>query len=191
MVLFMQGFTQFILWSKIIDVLRNLRGNWITNDVDALSHATSEIVQKNISTEIAKFFTDYRPKYTPLANTVDDALNNITAIPDSFWPQLVKYASTEADSDLPPKNTTDFFVDIINTLGISMENSLFSTFDIDLTQEFIDSDSAKNVTDDSLGTSFETKINDQTWERYQLVVCYFFLTVNGLVFIFNSTIDGC
>ncbi|KID82654.1 Low temperature requirement A [Metarhizium guizhouense ARSEF 977] len=172
MVLFMQGFTQFVLWSKIIDVLNNLRTDWITADVDALSRATSAAVHANISAEVTKFFAEYNPKWQDLIETINTTLDNITAIPDDFWPQLARFSATKAEADLPPLNTTEFALDVLTTLAVTMENSLFATFDVDLTQEFIDQDKNKNVTVDTMGGGFATTINNDTWDRFQLVFTY-------------------
>lgn len=170
MVLFMQGFTQFILWSKIVDVLNNFRADWIIADVDALSRATSAAVHANISAEVSKFFAEYNPKWQDLIETIDTTLENITTIPDDYWPQLARFSVTKAEADLPPVNTSEFVFNVLTTLAVTMENSLFATFDVDLTQEFIDQDKNKNVTVDTMGGGFATTINNDTWDRFQLVV---------------------
>ncbi|EFY92981.1 hypothetical protein MAC_00764 [Metarhizium acridum CQMa 102] len=180
MVLFMQGFTQFVLWSKIVDVLNHLSSNWITADMDAVSRATSADVHANISAEVTKFFADYNPKWQTLIETIETAIRNISAIPDDFWPQLAKFSATQAEADLPPENTTDFVTDVFLTLSITMQNSLFATFDVDLTQEFIDQ-GKDDVTIDTLGGGFETTINQDTWDRFELVSVAAADDLSGLV----------
>lgn len=128
------------------------------------------MVQKNISDEVENFFNEYDPKWQTLYDTTQTALANITDIPDSYWPQLAKFLNTLAEKDYPAENTTDFLSNILGTLFSAMQNSLFTTFDIDLAQEFFDQDQNKNVSIDVAGGGFENNVNYDTWDRYQLVV---------------------
>jgi hypothetical protein len=170
MVLFMQGFTQFVLWAKVIDVLNSLRDDWITSHVDAFSRATSAVVQANLSAAISRFFDEFSLKYDTGVDTVQAALENITVVPDEFWPQLAKFINTLDDADHPALNTTDYFFNILEILISSVENSIFSTYDIDLTQEHLDRDQGANAADDIQDGDFEFRINTESWRRYRLVV---------------------
>jgi hypothetical protein len=170
LVLFMQGFTQFIQWSKVIDVINHLSVNWIIDDPQALEDATSVDVQNNITSELADFFKLYPPEYSDTSDLIDDALANITEIPNAFWAKLSK-AETVVDYNLPNDTNTILFSNIINSLQTAMYNSIFSTFEIDLEGEINKENEEKGVEDDSTNAQFASQVTDETMERYFLVVC--------------------
>lgn len=169
MVLFMQGFTQFIIWSKIMDTLKTLELNSVFDDIDSIKQATTDLVVDSLYTMINKFFEDYPPKYTATIDNVQWAVGNISLLPDSFWPDLATYLTTFDDNDIT--NGTQFYDFITNFMNMStsMENSLIETFGIDLVEEVTDAN--KNVTESSL----ESEVNIRMWARFDLVVSILFL----------------
>lgn len=167
MVLFMQGFTQFIIWSKIMDTINNMSFDSIFNTAEGVAKATTAQVVDNLTKLINKFFEDYPPKYTATVNNVQWAIGNISEIPDSFWPGLAKYATTGEDKDAPNEDQLNTFFTYFNDMSTSMENSLLETFGIDLVEEVTDDN--KNITE----TGLETKVNEKMWARFDLVVSTF------------------
>ncbi|KAK2594922.1 hypothetical protein QQS21_007370 [Conoideocrella luteorostrata] len=166
MVLFMQGFTQFIVWSKVIDVMIHQVGaGWTMDDYVALGNFTSAMVQKNITDEVNQYFSVYDPKYSTVENSVSIALANISLIPDSFWSQLAQNASLE-------NNYTDLYFKITDILYFAMYNSLFFTFDIDLIKESIDSGDARRTAIARMDGGVSDLLFVKTGERLQLVFFY-------------------
>lgn len=190
LVLFMQGFTQFIQWSKVIDVLNNLSTNWIIFDPAKLAHTTSAQVQKNLTAELNKFENLYPPTYVETIELIQEALDNITDIPNAFWPKLGK-ALTIDDYELPDDENTLTFYNLFSGLLNAMENSVFAVFEIDLQKEALKEEREKGgsgAEEQSLSAN-GAQIDDATWERYNLVVCYLpspYLTPRPLVLIVNS-----
>lgn len=170
LVLFMQGFTQFIQWSKVIDVINHLSVNWIVEDPRALEDTTSVEVQKNITDELNEFFELYPPEYSDTNDLINDALANITEIPNSFWAKLSK-AELEPDFDLPNDTTTTLFENIMDSLQTAMYNSIFSTFEIDLEGEINKENEEQGIQETSSDSQFATQVTDDTLDRYFLVVC--------------------
>lgn len=170
LVLFMQGFTQFIQWSKVVDVLNHLSTNWLVFDTDQLPRTTSEMVQQNMTDELSEFFTTYPPEYSDTGSVITDALGNITDIPNAFWPKLAKFILID-DYELPDDKTTNLFFSIINDLTTAMENAVFSTFEIDLEGEALKEMRESGEESNESAAAFATNIDDETWERYNLVVC--------------------
>ncbi|KHN95761.1 uncharacterized protein MAM_06373 [Metarhizium album ARSEF 1941] len=150
MVLFMQGFTQFVVWSEIVNVLNHIHTDWMT----------------------AAFSAGTSAAHPSLIETVNAALDNITAVPDSSWPQMARYFTTFADVHLPADNTTELVFDIFSALLATMHNSLFATFDVHLKQESIEEGRYRDVTFGTLGGGFETTINMDAWDRLRLVFVY-------------------
>lgn len=172
LVLFMQGFTQFIQWSKVIDVLNNLSTNWIIFDPVKLAHTTSAKVQQNLTAELAKFENLYPPTYSATIELIQEALGNITDISNSFWPQLGK-ALTSDDYELPDDDNTVTFYNLFSGLLNAMENSVFAVFEIDLQKEALKEEREKGGSSGEQSLSANgAQIDDATWERYNLVVCY-------------------
>jgi hypothetical protein len=170
LVLFMQGFTQFIQWSKVVDVISHLSVNWIVYDADALEHTTSEMVQQNMTDELNSFFDLYPPEYSDTSDLIDDALNNITDIPNAFWPKLAEFWNVDS-YQLPDDDNTDLFINIMDSLTTAMYNSIFSTFEIDIEGELNKEEEESGVENDQSSAQFATQVSDETWERYNLVVC--------------------
>ncbi|KAF4982410.1 hypothetical protein FZEAL_1928 [Fusarium zealandicum] len=171
LVLFMQGFTQFVIWSKIIDTLNHLTFDSILGDINAIAKATSESVAKDLGNMTDNFFKTYPPKYATTWVTVQDALDNITAIADDFWVQVAKYSETLNDEDLPADEDLTTFQESFYSIAYSMENSLLETFGIDLVTEVSEDKANANITENGL----EAKVNEQTWIRFQLVFEYAYI----------------
>lgn len=181
MVLFMQGFTQFIIWSKIMDTINNMSFDSIFNTAEGVAKATTAQVVDNLTKLINKFFEDYPPKYTATVNNVQWAIGNISEIPDSFWPGLAKYATTGEDKDAPNEDQLNTFFTYFNDMSTSMENSLLETFGIDLVEEVTDDN--KNITE----TGLETKVNEKMWARFDLVFQYAYIAA-GITLILMTVL---
>lgn len=166
LVLFMQGFTQFIIWSKIIDVLNNLSFDSIMNSLDATAEATSLEIQENLYNITTEYFALYPPKYYDTWESVNYALTNVTDISDSFWPQIIRWIETQADADLPSADDATLYLQIMTALSSSMSNALYENFGIDLYKELLD----ENPNVDINGGGFQNTVNEETWNRYMLVV---------------------
>ncbi|RFU75351.1 hypothetical protein TARUN_6897 [Trichoderma arundinaceum] len=188
LVLFMQGFTQFIQWSKVIDVINNLSTNWLVFDTDRLPRATSEMVKENMTEELNEFFETYHPQYSDTNDLISEALENITDIPNAFWPKLAKYILIE-DYFLPNDSTTDLFFSIIGAIETAMENSVFSTFEIDLEGEFIkESEEGGGIDENQTDAQFAAQVTEDTWDRYNLVFTYGYIAAGlclGLMVILS------
>ncbi|KAH7119344.1 hypothetical protein EDB81DRAFT_891824 [Dactylonectria macrodidyma] len=169
MVLFMQGFTQFIIWSKIMDTLSKLILKSVFDDINSLARSTTAVVVDSLTTTINKFFEEYPPKYISTIDNVNWAVGNISELSDDFWPDLAKYLTTLNESDII--NMTEFsdFWTSFNNMSTSLQNSLIETFGIDLVEEVTDAN--KNVTE----TGLESEVNTKMWARFDLVFQYAYI----------------
>ncbi|KAH6895770.1 hypothetical protein B0T10DRAFT_398044 [Thelonectria olida] len=165
MVLFMQGFTQFIIWSKIVDTINHLSFDSVFSSTEDLAKSTTVDVVNSLVDIVNKFFKDYPPKYSATWSNVEYAVGNISLISDDFWPALAEYSNTGDDSDV---NATDYnnFNTYFGDLATSMENSLLETFGIDLVEEVTDDN--KTISD----TGLESTVNARMWQRFELVFEY-------------------
>ncbi|KAJ2978707.1 hypothetical protein NQ176_g3667 [Zarea fungicola] len=160
LVLFMQGFTQLILWGKAFNVFSQLTSGW-TPGLRA--------------PQTAELFELYPPKYEEAWTAVNTSIANITTIPDNLWTTLQQYVATNNDNVFTDDTLDSFvtFVEQVNVIISSMANSVFNTFDIDLSTEL----QQKHPNDSSIikSAEYQVTISGKTQKRSRLVVCTFTL----------------
>ncbi|KAF4456111.1 bacterial low temperature requirement a [Fusarium albosuccineum] len=181
LVLFMQGFTQFIIWSKIIDVENHLNFDFILNDPDKLAASTSEDVGNAVSKLAEDFFKTYKPQYYDTWQAVENSVANVTSISDDFWPQFANYVATNQGAEDLPYNDTEILSYSLDNVLAAMENALLETFGIDLIKEMQDGDDAQQAQLEDANLQFN--LNQKTWERFNLVFCYAYIAT-GLTLLF-------
>ncbi|KAG6014584.1 hypothetical protein E4U54_005072 [Claviceps lovelessii] len=78
LVLFMQGFTQYLIWSKIISQFRRIvLIADPSDDAQSVISATSANVRDSLNASVQNFFKDYPPHIPSTQGTVNKALNNL------------------------------------------------------------------------------------------------------------------
>ncbi|RKL05111.1 hypothetical protein BFJ71_g3350 [Fusarium oxysporum] len=172
--LFIQGFTQLVIWTKIFDVFKHLNSSSVLLDNTSLmAKATTKMIVDELQKVVTKFFETYTPQYITTLNTADAALKNISAINDTFWPQIVKYSDTNQDKDFPDQNDYQTFVDAMIGLMSAMENALLETFKVNLAKEVDDENKSKGIQQTDSG--FESELNEKMWIRFQLIFNYTYI----------------
>ncbi|KAF4478513.1 bacterial low temperature requirement a [Fusarium agapanthi] len=172
--LFIQGFTQLVIWTKIFDVFKHLNSSSVLLDNTSLmAKATTKMIVEELQKVVTKFFETYTPQYITTLNTADAALKNISTINDTSWPQVVKYSDTNLDKDFPDQNDYQTFVDAMIGLMSAMENALLETFKINLAKEVDDENKSKGIQQTDSG--FESELNDKMWIRFQLIFNYTYI----------------
>jgi hypothetical protein len=159
--LFVQGSSQFVIWWKIMEVLRGVSQKF----ADSLKAADDpNFNPPNMTdwfvTQVNKTAYDvyalYPPKYYATWVDTNTAVDGLFKVPVSWWAE-----NTTQDEHDP------VYVDIVNnmtTLYTSIENSLFASFKIN---------GFEDVKDKTLdGEDFEVAANDANWGRFYLVVSY-------------------
>ncbi|PNY28639.1 Uncharacterized protein TCAP_01435 [Tolypocladium capitatum] len=182
LILFMQGFTQYLIWSKIVQVLNTVTMGLNQADAIVYANSTSKEVQDSFNETVTEFFKLYPPTIPSTFDTVNDAIANFTQIPDSFWPDLAKYFKTDDNgifSDDDAKGI-DVFLKASTVVMQSMANALFANFGINLESEI----TAKNPTarNEIQGGAFQGRVNEKTWERYKLVFAYGYVASGCVLF---------
>jgi hypothetical protein len=158
MVLFLEGSTQFVVWWKILEVETDLSNtlSGVFDLVDTQMITTTAQVMERLNSTVISFLTLYPPVYTDTITAVENALANLSSIPDSLWTQ--QYDSI--DDPRLANLTAD-----LTTLWASLDNVLLTRFNIDLTEE-----AAEEGLDTSDLGFFESTINRRSWTRFNLVV---------------------
>lgn len=178
LVLFMQAFTQYIIWSKVMDTLNQVTNAYFgassgtnDNDIALIGNMTTDLFVSAVQNGTDAYFKKYPAKMRETTETVKAALKNLTSIPNMYWPQLAKFIQT-GDDNVFPNRSVDSFVTMIyaiDSISESLSNNLFQVFGIDLTKDVISSSQPTSQGDINSGM-LQTKVNNKTWRRYRLVV---------------------
>ncbi|KAB5536050.1 hypothetical protein GE09DRAFT_971537 [Coniochaeta sp. 2T2.1] len=169
--IFVQGSSQFVVWWKIMEILRNVgaKFNSVLSQAeqpgfdDRVSNIT-EWFGTQVNTTTYDIYKLYPPKYYDTWIDSANAINELFSVPAEWWYTV--------DSEDDP--TLLSIAENFNTLYLTIENSLFASFKINGIE------GVKNTTLDAAG--FELAANDANWGRYYLVFSYAFVTA-GLTLI--------
>lgn len=176
LVLFMQGFTQFVIWAKIFNVITSTTvDTLLLADTEAWASVTSIEVSANLSNITYKYFEQFPPTYVSTWDSVAVALDNITMVSDDFWPEVAAFNEvTSVDpvavEDFRARWTDDFnlMYNSILVLQAGMNRAVFEAFGVDLAAEIFEEEPELSIDIDA--GSFETRVGTETIQRYALVV---------------------
>jgi hypothetical protein len=171
----MQAFTQYIIWSKVMNVLNKITDSYFgggPNDAGtSFENVSSAEISDVFKNRTQEFFTQYPAKTPQMQETVNLALKNLSSLPNDLWFQLQKLDETGDDSIVSPKNQEAFltFVYSINSIQTSLINNLFQAFGIDLSKDVIQP--SQDMSQGSINAGMlQNKVTSKTWRRYRLVV---------------------
>lgn len=175
LVLFLQAFTKYILWGKVMGILKRMNADISPFDGDSagaeITNMTSADMVKDVQRAVDDYFSQYPAKSPLITSTVNVAIRNISLVPDSLWPQIIAADKTGNASAISSENMDNFstvaysFQNII----LSLTNNLFQVFGIDVAKDVIGSGKGPNEGDINTGI-LQTKVDHKTWRRYRLVV---------------------
>ncbi|KAM3546840.1 hypothetical protein ARSEF1564_000153 [Beauveria bassiana] len=197
LVLFMQGFTQMLIWGKIAKQLkRAFDFADPTNDVDVVSgHATTLSVSRSVNTSVQEFIGDYPSQLESTTEVINAALGNISSLPDSFWPLVARVANDK--DDMSAANLTDAELDSFEklynsgiNLAVSMANNVFRSFNTEVSGEIEAKNKALEGQDRQ---GFQFKLQQDNWNRYGLVFAYTYISAACtilFVLILKQLTDG-
>ncbi|XWW93064.1 hypothetical protein V2A60_000992 [Cordyceps javanica] len=180
LVLFMQGFTQMLIWGKIARQLqRAFDFADPTNDADVLGgHATTLSVSTSVNASVNSFIVDYPSKLESTDQVINAALRNISSLPDSFWPLVAQVANDDSTNTMVnwTDNQLGDFDKLYNAgavLAVSMANNVFRAFNTEVSGEI----EAKNkVLEGQDRQGFQFKLQEDNWRRYGLVFAYTYIS---------------
>lgn len=174
LVLFMHGFTQLIMYTKVVDVLQTARlDSKKLEDISWIANATSQEVGMEVAETVGRFFDEYKPTIYALT-TVQIAVTNITLMPNSTWrdhPNILDVIAYTGDlSSLGDFTKTDEYKTLetaIIAIFFSMWNSLYDSFGIKITDDIVKQDPNEY---DVLSDELQTEVVIAAGERLGLVV---------------------
>ncbi|RDA83517.1 hypothetical protein CP532_4151 [Ophiocordyceps camponoti-leonardi (nom. inval.)] len=165
LVLSLQSLTQWLIWSKVWAQLRNY-GNVIDPDNDFVN-VTSLDVSQMLNSSVNAFFR-LHPKSVNEdgRETINNALEKIITIPDSFWPKTPN--QTYWDMLKNSGNSTDWVTYKSSTeiIGTTLDNMLIKAFGIDVEEDVRQHET--QLSDESNGGLFQIEVLDKTWSRCKL-----------------------
>ncbi|KAF4994447.1 hypothetical protein FGRMN_5777 [Fusarium graminum] len=172
--LFVQGFTQLVIWTKIFDVFAHLDTSSVLLDDDKLlAKAKTKDVVNALEKLLTKFFKTYTPQYITTLNTAEAALKNISTIDDKLWAQAVKYSETQLEKDAPDQKQFQVLYDALNSMISAMQNAVLETFGINLVEEVDDDNQSKGI--QQTDSDFESGLNEKMWIRFELIFNYTYI----------------
>ncbi|KAF5673805.1 bacterial low temperature requirement a [Fusarium heterosporum] len=184
--LFVQGFTQLVIWTKIFDVFAHLDTSSVLLDDDKLlAKAKTKDVVDALEKLLTKFFKTYTPQYITTLNTAEAALKNISTIDDKLWAQAVKYSETQLEKDAPNEKQFQVLYDALNAMISAMQNAVLETFGINLVEEVDDDNQSKGI--QQTDSDFESELNEKMWIRFELIFNYTYIAA-GISLILMVTL---
>lgn len=194
LVLFMQGFTQLLLWGKIAKQLeRAFDLADPTDDTSIINSSTTSMsVAKAVSDSVGGFFDDFPPAFESTGDLVKEALKNITELPNTLWPLIanLKDDNETASWPQPDQEAGETLYTSCYNLALSMANSIFAAFDTEIGGEIEAKHSALEKNDSS---GFQFQVQERGWRRYGLVFAYTYISAGCallFVLILKQIADG-
>ncbi|OAA32178.1 hypothetical protein AAL_01510 [Moelleriella libera RCEF 2490] len=185
MVLFIQAFTQYIIWGELMRILAKATADLFSDAaLGSLMNSTSAQVANATQDFVDNFFLSYPPKVPEISQTVQAGIKNLSSLPDTLWNQLGRAVLSNDFSFVETVNndTLSTFVDSISGITSALNNNIFQILDIDVAKD--EKSSAAPST-----TNFTTSVlqgkQDKTFGRFRLLFAYGYLTA-GLCLIFMS-----
>ena len=167
--MFIEGFNEFILWSKVVSVLQDINLPTIFSDSEILGNVTSAEVRENVTQSTTNYFAQNLPQSYEMWQTAHSAMANLSTIPNSFWAELAKYENNSIPYNALPQADITKVEDILSVLLASIENTVFTNYGIELGDDHASTTSFAWNSDDGDPTA-QTDINTRSWQHYILVV---------------------
>jgi hypothetical protein len=168
LVLWNTAFVQFMMWAKINDVVSKIRAPAVFEDGDEISQATSEELAMVLEGWVYGIFKDYPPKWTSTYDSTNEAIGNISSLPNDIWPQLG--AALNNEEVVGELNVTSYetFVTTLETVVAVVSNAIYQSYEIDLLAESNDA----SQDDPNARIPSESEISELSDQRYSLVVSF-------------------
>ncbi|KAM0301843.1 hypothetical protein ACHAPM_004995 [Fusarium culmorum] len=176
--LFIQGFTQLVIWTKVFNVIKtiDLFGGINEDDipVDSISDITTKIMRNIFETIVKNFFTLFPPQYIETQEAVITALDKFSTINDTFWVPFFDWTETQLDKDMPDAKQFQILTESLQGLGNAMTNAILETFKINLVSEVQEYNEAHNITEQT-GAEFEADLSNRLDARFHLIFNYTYI----------------
>ncbi|CAG1976197.1 hypothetical protein SNK03_012300 [Fusarium graminearum] len=176
--LFIQGFTQLVIWTKVFNVIKtiDLFGGINEDDipVDSISDITTKIMRNIFETIVKNFFTLFPPQYIETQEAVITALDKFSTINDTFWVPFFDWIETQLDKDMPDAKQFQILTESLQGLGNAMTNAILETFKINLVSEVQEYNKAHNITEQT-GAEFEADLSNRLDARFHLIFNYTYI----------------
>ncbi|KAG5915615.1 hypothetical protein E4U42_007965 [Claviceps africana] len=188
LVLFLQAFTQYIMWGKVMGILNHMNADLFSLDVDSagakVTNLTSAFMATDIQRSVDQFFALYPAKSSEVTSTVNVAIGNISRIPDGLWPQITLWEKTGNVSAISSDNFDAFSTVLysLQNIVLSLTNNLFVVFGIDLAKDVIESGKVPTQGDVNSGV-FQSTVDHKTWRRYRLVFAYGYIAAGSCLLL--------
>ncbi|KJZ76427.1 hypothetical protein HIM_04156 [Hirsutella minnesotensis 3608] len=190
LVLHLQSFTQWLLWAKIWSQVRRLTDFSNPSEEAFIMTATSTMVKDQINASVQHFFADYPVKSPAVVGTINDALTNITEIPDKFWPVLSKFATTgNSEGIASSPEIEDSFATFLQSVVVvvtSLSNILFTAFGIEIKDKVGAKKSIVEELADSRSEAVQFQVQEKIWSHCRLVFAYGYVAAGCTILLMTT-----
>ncbi|CAH0053742.1 unnamed protein product [Clonostachys solani] len=181
LVLLLQAVQQYVIWGKLMGQLDKALDIAYPLDDPAIinNSTTSASVAAALNHSVVEFLDNYPATIVSTWDTINEAIRNISDVPNSFWPQFrrLDLGSSLADiqkslDGLPSdaKETLTMILTSAATLAVTMTNALFGSFGIKVDGEIIKKN--PNASKAVKGGGFQFQVQEAAWNLYRLVFAY-------------------
>lgn len=179
--LFIQGFTQLVIWTKVFNVMKTIDPmagiNEDDYDIKDESEVTTKIIRDIFAKIVQNFFNLFTPQYLATQEAVTESLDQLSTVNDTFWVPFFDYALTGQGEDKLNATELKITTEALQGLGNAMKHALLEKFKISLVKEVEDYNTAHNITD-MTGTELEADLARRLNDRFHLIVSAFLTTAS-------------
>ena len=174
--LFIQGFTQLVIWTKVFNVMKTIDPmagiNEDDYDIKDESEVTTKIIRDIFAKIVQNFFNLFTPQYLATQEAVTESLDQLSTVNDTFWVPFFDYAVTGQGEDKLNATELEITTEALQGLGNAMKHALLEKFKISLVKEVEDYNTAHNITD-MTGVELEADLSKRLVDRFHLIVSAF------------------
>ncbi|KAJ4006743.1 hypothetical protein NW752_010744 [Fusarium irregulare] len=176
--LFIQGFTQLVIWTKVFNVMKTIDPmagiNEDDYDIKDESEVTTKIIRDIFAKIVQNFFNLFTPQYLATQEAVTESLDQLSTVNDTFWVPFFDYAVTGQGEDKLNATELEITTEALQGLGNAMKHALLEKFKISLVKEVEDYNTAHNITD-MTGTELEADLARRLNDRFHLIFNYTYI----------------
>ncbi|KAI1069888.1 hypothetical protein LB507_008169 [Fusarium sp. FIESC RH6] len=176
--LFIQGFTQLVIWTKVFNVMKTIDPmagiNEDDYDIKDESEVTTKIIRDIFAKIVQNFFNLFTPQYLATQEAVTESLDQLSTVNDTFWVPFFDYALTGQGEDKLNATELKITTEALQGLGNAMKHALLEKFKISLVKEVEDYNTAHNITD-MTGTELEADLARRLNDRFHLIFNYTYI----------------
>ncbi|CAH0023770.1 unnamed protein product [Clonostachys rhizophaga] len=185
LVLLLQAVQQYVIWGKLVGQLNKaLDIAYPLDDPSIINNSTtSASVAAALNHSVADFLENYPARIESTWDTINEAIRNVSEVPDSFWPEFRRLDLGSSLTDIQKsldgltgdaKTALTTIMISATTLAVTMANALFGNFGIEVGSEIVKKN--PNASKAVKGGGFQFQVQEAAWNLYRLAFAYGYIS---------------